>query len=86
MLIEIGHRQPRTLANAFLNPVPLKGDIAAKARESLLNELVTIDANFGPHEVRRIMLRKDADSRSITPNTLQELADFAKKATIAAQA
>ena len=53
VLAEAGTRQPRTLANAFMNPVPKKR--AKKEAVSALDEyLGRYNAMYGAHEKRRI--------------------------------
>jgi CRISPR system Cascade subunit CasC len=83
MLAEVGSRQPRTLANAFLKPVPLRNDPAAEADARLLHELNAIDRNFGTHESRRRMTKHDASDVDIPRATLAELAAFARDAVVA---
>lgn len=85
LLVEVGHRQPRTLANAYLDPIELKGDVGGKARLRLLQEIDGIDANFGQHEQRRIMLRSDLEQKDLTRCSLPELASFARDAIVAAR-
>ncbi len=80
LLVEAGARQPRTLANAFIEPVPLRGDVAAAARRRLLDELADIDGNYGPHEARRVMTRLSHDAGDLRRATLAELAAFAEGA------
>ena len=53
MLAETGARQPRTLANAFMNPVPKKG-AKEKAALAIGEYLGRYDAMHGVHEDRRI--------------------------------
>jgi CRISPR system Cascade subunit CasC len=63
LLVELGRRQPRTLANAFRAPValhdsgrPLLARTAA-ALEAYLNEM---DEMYGKHEVRKLSARPEA--------------------------
>ena len=53
VLAEVGTRQPRTLANAFMDPVPKRGAKreAAKAIDAYLGRF---DAMYGGHEERRV--------------------------------
>jgi len=80
LLVEVGQRQPRTLANAYLKPVPLRGDVAAEARGLLLKELAEIDGNYGAHEARRVMTKPSQDVGALTRATLADLAAFAEAA------
>lgn len=47
MLLEAGTAQPRSLANAFLHAVPLKGDPMAQALAGLDRYLGSVDAMYG---------------------------------------
>lgn len=53
VLAEAGERQPRTLANAFMDPVTQK-DAKAKAAAALDGYLARFDAMYGEHEDRKI--------------------------------
>ena len=53
MLAEAGARQPRSLANAFMSPVPKKGT-KEKAASVIGEYLSRYDAMYGAHEDRRI--------------------------------
>jgi CRISPR system Cascade subunit CasC len=52
MLIEVGRRQPRTLANAFRKPVPLGGDVKDGAMVALTEHVATMDGVYGNGEAR----------------------------------
>lgn len=56
VLVELGDRQPRTLANAFLKPVRVAAgdDLAARANEQLAGYLTRFDGMYGPGEQRLI--------------------------------
>jgi len=56
VLVEAGTRQPRSLANAFLKPVPLseRGDLRGAAVGALAEHLARFDAMYGKREERRI--------------------------------
>ncbi len=56
MLIEAGSRQPRSLANAYRQPVSARMEDAANAMKS---ELDDIDGMYGVKEARRISSKKD---------------------------
>ncbi len=47
VLAEAGSEQPRTLANAFYEPVPLRGDIQADAQARLRDYIAACDAMYG---------------------------------------
>lgn len=76
MMIELGDRQPRTLANAFHEPLAARGaglsDVAAKLSE----HLTAMDEAYGAHEDRRQM-SVDASLSDIPRINLNELAAWA---------
>ena len=53
VLAEVGIRQPRTLANAFMTPVPKMG-AKEKAASAIGKYLGSYDTMYGAHESRRI--------------------------------
>lgn len=53
LLVEVGDAQPRTLANAFLQPVPAKGEVLPKALEMLSGHLAEMDRLYETGEERR---------------------------------
>lgn len=54
MVGEVGSRQPRTLANAFMKPVPQgNADVKAAAAQALGGYLERYDGMYGAHEERR---------------------------------
>lgn len=53
LLIEAGDDQPRTLANAFRNAVPLRGDVYAGAVHALQTHLANLDAAYGVQTQRQ---------------------------------
>jgi CRISPR system Cascade subunit CasC len=57
MLVEFGKRQPRTLANAFRDPVELdaKGGTLGRAAQALAAHLARIDEAYGAAEARRFL-------------------------------
>ena len=61
VLLEIGDRQPRTLANAFRDPVPLDGagSLGARAAAAMRRELEGLDTMFGRGEARLLAARGD---------------------------
>ena len=77
VLAEAGTRQPRTLANAFMNPVPKK---CAKREAAIAVEdyLGRYDGMYGAHEERRIAtMIEPAPERAGEPVTLDALAEWA---------
>jgi CRISPR system Cascade subunit CasC len=52
VLVEAGSRQPRTLANAFLNPVSQDGDVLGASMQALCDYISGMDAMYGGHETR----------------------------------
>ncbi|MGE4554055.1 MAG: type I-E CRISPR-associated protein Cas7/Cse4/CasC, partial [Desulfovibrionaceae bacterium] len=52
VLAEAGERQPRTLANAFLDPVPLRGDVFGATVHALAGYLEGMDGMYGAEEDR----------------------------------
>jgi len=74
MLVEAGSRQPRSLANAFRNPVAPQ---LADAVPALGAHLDRLDAAYGAHELRRWMLVDDFRAPDAEQVNLDELADWA---------
>jgi CRISPR system Cascade subunit CasC len=62
MLVETGDDQPRTLANAFRNPVPLTGDVFKGAMQAMQAHLDNLDRAYGVHTQRHQL--------SVTPPAL----------------
>lgn len=81
VLVEAGERQPRTLANAFRDPVSLdRGDnlgLGRRTSEALHNELTDIDRMYGSHETRRHAAREAMELSGIDRVPLSELASWA---------
>ena len=77
VLAEAGTRQPRTLANAFMNPVSKKG--AKKAAAVAIDDyLGRYDAMYGAHEERRIATMIEPAPECVgEPVTLDALAQWA---------
>ena len=75
MLVEAGSRQPRSLANAFREPVekPQVGE----ATSALSCHLSKLDAAYGARESRRIMSLDDCDVPKAERVCLDDLADWA---------
>lgn len=55
VLVELGRRQPRSLAGAFRKPVRLSGDVAARAVEQLADQLARLDRAYGADEQRAVL-------------------------------
>ena len=74
MLIEAGSRQPRSLANAFRNPVAPQLSDAVSA---LAIHLDRLDAAYGAHERRRLTSVDDFNASEAERVNLDELAAWA---------
>jgi CRISPR system Cascade subunit CasC len=83
MLVEAGHRQPRTLANAFRQPVKALSSAAAAA---LSNHIGKVDQTYGVHETRRHLSIDEADMSGSTLVPLNDLATFAGEIVAASPA
>ncbi|KAA0577424.1 type I-E CRISPR-associated protein Cas7/Cse4/CasC [Azospirillum sp. B21] len=78
VLAEMGGRTPRSLANAFLNPVPLRGgDVAAAAVERLTTHVAALDAMYGAGDERRVASILDGSEALGTRLPLGDLAGWA---------
>ena len=83
VLAEAGERQPRTLANAFMDPVTPKdakalGGYKAKAAAALDGYLERFDAMYGEHEDRKIAtMIEPVPAHGGERVTLNELASWA---------
>jgi CRISPR system Cascade subunit CasC len=86
VLAEAGERQPRTLSNAFMNPVPLRGDVFAGTVEALSGYLAGMDTMYGREETRWLACRIPTDSLAgfaeAQGSTLPELADAVESAIL----
>ena len=84
MLVEAGSRQPRSLANAFREPVekPQVGEAA----EALSGHLSKLDAAYGARESRRIMSLDDCDVPNAERLNCDDLANWAADAVRNAKA
>lgn len=81
MLVEAGERQPRTLANAFRDPVPLKTNrLLDTTVERLAAHLVRLDSAYGVEEARRVLNLSDAAIPGAEPLNIAALADWAAAA------
>lgn len=62
MLVEAGQRQPRSLANAFREPVGLdRGSTLKNALARLAGHMEQLDAAYGAREIRRVMSLEEAN-------------------------
>ncbi len=88
VLVEAGSRQPRTLANAFREPVPLRGEgtLVERAYAALDRELQEIDAMYGTHETRYVAARGHGSPQSAEKMPLSDLASRMGEIVIAASA
>lgn len=64
VLAEAGDRQPCTLANAFLDPVNLRGDAIGSACARLAQEIEDLDGSFGSVPARQHLLRGNEERRA----------------------
>ncbi|WP_024513363.1 type I-E CRISPR-associated protein Cas7/Cse4/CasC [Bradyrhizobium sp. ARR65] len=76
MLVETGDRQPRTLANAFRQPVNARSSAAFVA---LFNHIEKLDRTYGAHEIRGHLSIDQGDLPGSTLMSLDDLAIFAAK-------
>ena len=83
MLIEAGSRQPRSLANAFRDPVSAQTKAAVVA---LAGQLGKLDGAYGSHESRRIMSLDPCNIPTAERLDLDRLASWAADAVGAGEA
>ena len=83
MLLEIGARQPRSLANAFRNPPQAQTTDASAALTAYLTQL---DSAYGARETRRLMSVADCDIPNATRLCLDDLASWAAGAVQSGEA
>ena len=90
MIVEVGNRQPRTLANAFRNEVPLKGDVGKEALKAMSEHVLSFDLTYGPAEVRAGFCVGDGlrnlEAMKAVPKTLAGLSDWVRTAIGTGQA
>ncbi len=90
MIVEAGNRQPRTLANAFRNEVPLKGDVGKEALKAMSEHVLSFDLTYGPAEVRAGFCFGDGlrnlKAMKAVPKTLAGLSDWVRTAIGTGQA
>lgn len=81
LLIEAGARQPRSLANAFRDPVKLgRGRNLASAVERLAEHIAQLDENYGASEVRRFLTIEDTRLPEAVRLPLDSLGQWAAEA------
>jgi CRISPR system Cascade subunit CasC len=81
LMLELGSRQPRTLANAFLKPVADRGDQLAEAYQALATHLGQLDTMYGKSTERRFAALGDPSpiaSVAERVSSLDALAGWAK--------
>ncbi len=83
LLVEAGHRQPRSLAAAFRKPVPAQLDAATRA---LSDHLVKLDSAYGVHEARRLVSVESVHLPAAESLSLDALADWASETVLMAHA
>ena len=83
MLLEIGARQPRSLANAFRNPRQAQTTDASAALTAYLTQL---DSAYGARETRRLMSVADCDIPNAPRLCLDDLASWAAGAVQSGEA
>lgn len=81
MLVEAGERQPRTLANAFRDPVPLKSNrLLDTTVERLTAHLTKLDTAYGEAETRRTLNLSDERIPGAASLGIAALAEWAAAA------
>jgi CRISPR system Cascade subunit CasC len=78
VLAELGARQPRTLANAFLDPISLKeGAVVARSMDVLREHLSGYDRMYGKGEERRVAsLLEPENFPAATASSVAELSSW----------
>lgn len=82
VLLEAGSRQPRTLANAYLEPVDPRAPegLVARTVRAMADHLTDYDKMYGQHEVRAFAsMVKDAKLPAEDVGSLQAVAETAAK-------
>nr|WP_280113481.1 type I-E CRISPR-associated protein Cas7/Cse4/CasC [Methylobacterium nodulans] len=87
VLVEMGQRQPRTLANAFRTAVPLKGanSLLSVSSRSIAAFLDDMDEMYGPHETRLLAARREGRLDGVETIALPEIARRVNTAITAGQ-
>ncbi|MCO6416035.1 type I-E CRISPR-associated protein Cas7/Cse4/CasC [Siccirubricoccus sp. KC 17139] len=89
LLVELGTRQPRSLANAFRRPVPLsgEGDLLGRALDALSAHMARLDACYGLKEERGLLSAAEASLPGTgVPRSLDDLAAWVRGAIAAGAA
>ncbi len=78
VLVEAGDWQPRSLAAAFHDPLPLKGDapIRARAADKLASEIAAFDAAYGMPPARRFLSLDEIAVPAAERATLTQLGEW----------
>lgn len=78
VLVEAGDWQPRSLAAAFHDPLPLKGEapIRARAAGKLASEIAAFDAAYGMPTARRFLALDDIAAPAAERTTLSQLGEW----------
>ncbi len=61
VLAELGSSQPRTLANAFLDPLPMRGDVLSNTTERLGAHVAALDGMYGSTTRRAVAALSTGD-------------------------
>ncbi len=82
-LVEAGRRQPRTLANAFRQPIDLRragNRLFEEAVARLAGHLEKLDGAYGGHEARSVLNLAETQIKGAEPRDLDRLAAWAAQA------
>jgi CRISPR system Cascade subunit CasC len=77
VMVEAGNAQPRTLQNAFIEPVPTSGNVVRKSYQVMEHHLHELDAMYGKSE-QRAHAGLGTDGLFENKQTLPELAAWVK--------
>lgn len=81
VLLEVGREQPRTLANAFLEAMPMKGHLVRQATARMGDYLRRIDGMYGrTSDVRTLATIHETVDFGISPSSLDEAIQSALEA------
>jgi len=89
VLVELGGRQPRSLANAFRRPVPLsgEGDLLTRSLDALASHMARLDACYGLKEERGLLCAAEASlPGAAAPRGLDDLGGWVREAIAAGAA
>lgn len=79
VLVEGGSSQPRTLQNAFLDPVRTQGNVVQNAEQALARHLHELDEMYGKGETRAHAGLGETDKLFEGKTNLTKLADWARQ-------